>query len=63
MSANLSPSSPAKKPRGRNGGRKVTVGATIRKTITLDQTTLETLLAISPNLSEAIRILAAQSKH
>ncbi len=43
-------------------GRPVTVGATHRATVTLDQPTLDTLLAISTNLSEAIRTLARQSK-
>lgn len=41
-------------------GRPATINATIRKTVTLDQPTLNALLAISPNLSEAIRILATR---
>lgn len=41
-------------------GRPATINATIRKTVTLDQSTIDALLAISANLSEAIRILAAR---
>jgi hypothetical protein len=43
-------------------GRPATVGATHRATVTLDQSTLDILKAISSNLSEAIRILARQLK-
>jgi hypothetical protein len=42
-------------------GRPISVGATIRITATLDQSTLDTLKAVSPNISEAIRILAARA--
>ncbi len=43
-------------------GRPVSVGATIRKTVTLDQETLDTLLSISKNLSQAIRTIARNQK-
>ena len=54
---------PAPKP-GRGGARKGAGRPTVaepktRHTITLDADTLAALLTISPNLSEAIRILAA----
>lgn len=42
-------------------GRPITVNAAIRTTVTLDQSTVNTLKVISPNLSEAIRILAARA--
>lgn len=50
------------KPHGRGGrrdgaGRKTTSGATERKTVTLAPADVAFLLTISPNLSEAIRIL------
>jgi len=43
-------------------GRPATINATIRTTVTLDETTLAKLQTISPNISEAIRILAARSE-
>lgn len=49
-------------PRGRNGGRKPFDEKPKPVTVTLDQSTIAILKAISPNLSEAIRTLARQSK-
>lgn len=43
-------------------GRKVTIGATVRLTITIDEATHATLKAINSNMSEAVRILAAAHK-
>lgn len=43
-------------------GRPATVNADIRKTVTLNQSTLDALLAISKNLSEAIRILVERQR-
>lgn len=48
-------------PRGRNGGRKPFAEKPKPVTVTLDQSTIDILKAISPNLSEAIRTLARQS--
>lgn len=41
-------------------GRKTTVGANVRITVTLTPQDVEALKAISPNLSEAIRLLIAR---
>jgi len=49
-------------PRGRNGGRPAFAEKPRPVTVTLDQTTIDILKAISPNLSLAIRTLAARSQ-
>jgi hypothetical protein len=57
----------SKMPKGKKGGkqpgagRPSTIGATIRITATLDQSTFDKLKSVSTNISEAIRILAARA--
>lgn len=49
-------------PRGRNGGRPTSVGATARATITLTPADLAYLHSIAPKTSEAVRLLIAKDR-